>query len=166
MDLSRRSFLKTMGIGAAGTGLGMNTSASSLDSLQGHSEKFLVKDPDHPKAASKGTERLPLSWYKKTAKRLREKVGELGVDVVVLADSWNLTYFSGCFLTKTERPCWCVFPVNNDAIYWWSPGLDNELVKSWWCTEMNYYYDYPHTIGGYFDQGKVVFPNNRISLSI
>ncbi|MDH5386188.1 MAG: M24 family metallopeptidase [Candidatus Aminicenantes bacterium] len=163
MDLSRRSFLKSLGMGVAGVGLGINTSAPSLPSLQGHSEKLLVKDLDHPKPASKGTDRLPLSWYKETAKRLREKSGERGVDAVVLADSWNLTYFSGCFMTKTERPCWCVLPVANDAIYWWSPGLDNELVKSWWCTEMNYYYDYHHSKGGYPDQGKVVM-GNRVNL--
>jgi Xaa-Pro dipeptidase len=163
MDLSRRSFLKNLGVGVAGVGLGMNTSAPPLLSFQGHSEKLLVKDPDHPEPASKGTDRLPLNWHKKTAKRLRDRSGERGVDVVVLADSWNLTYFSGCFLTKTERPCWCVLPVDNDEIDWWSPGLDNELVKSWWCTEMNYYYDYHHAQGGYPDQGKVVM-GNRVNL--
>jgi Xaa-Pro dipeptidase len=163
MDLSRRSFLKNLGVGVAGVGLGMNTSAPPLLSFQGHSKKLLVKDPDHPEPASKGTDRLPLNWYKKTAKRLRDRSGERGVDVVVLADSWNLTYFSGCFLTKTERPCWCVLPVDNDEIDWWSPGLDNELVKSWWCTEMNYYYDYHHAQGGYPDQGKVVM-GNRVNL--
>ena len=163
MDLSRRSFLKNLGVGVAGVGLGMNTSAPPLLSFQGHAKKLLVKDPDHPEPASKGTDRLPLNWYKKTAKRLRDRSGERGVDVVVLADSWNLTYFSGCFLTKTERPCWCVLPVDNDEIDWWSPGLDNELVKSWWCTEMNYYYDYHHAQGGYPDQGKVVM-GNRVNL--
>lgn len=163
MDLSRRNFLKSLSMGMAGFGLGMNTPAPSLPFLQGHSEKLLVKDADHPKPAPIGTDRLPLSWYKKTAKRLREKAGERGLDAMVLADSWNLTYFSGCFLTKTERPCWCVLPVDNDAIYWWSPGLDNELVKSWWCTEMNYYYDYHHAKGGYPDQGKVVM-GNRVNL--
>lgn len=163
MDFSRRSFLKSLGMGVAGAGLGLSACSSSGPSLQGHSEKLLVKAPDHPKPAPKGTDRLPLSWYKETAKRLRENAGEQGVDAVVLADSWNLTYFSGCFLTKTERPCLCVFPVNNDHIYWWSPGLDNELVKSWWCTEMNYYYDYPHSRGGYPDQGKVV-KGNRVNL--
>jgi Xaa-Pro dipeptidase len=163
MDLSRRSFLKNLGVGVAGVGLGMNTSAPPLLSFQGHSKKLLVKDPDHPEPASKGTDRLPLNWYKKTAKRLRDRSGERGVDVVVLADSWNLTYFSGCFLAKTERPCWCVLPVDNDEIDWWSPGLDNELVKSWWCTEMNYYYDYHHAQGGYPDQGKVVM-GNRVNL--
>ena len=163
MDFSRRSFLKCLGMGVAGAGLGLNTCSSSRPFPQGHSEKLLIKDPDHPIPAPKGTDRLPLSWYKETAKRLREKAGERGVDAVVLADSWNLTYFSGCFLTKTERPCWCVLPVDSDAIYWWSPGLDNELVKSWWCTEMNYYYDYHHAEGGFPDQGKVV-KGNRVNL--
>jgi len=163
MGLSRRRFLKSLGVGVAGTGLGFCKSSSSPGPAQGGSAELLVKDPDHPTPAPKGVDRLPLSWYKKTARRLREKAGERGVDTVVLADSWNLTYFTGCFLTKTERPCWCVFPVEGDELYWWSPGLDNELVKSWWCTEMNYYYDYPHAKGGYPDQGKVV-KGNRVNL--
>ena len=32
-------------------------------------------------------------------------------------------------MTKTERPGWVVFPVHEDAIYWYTPGLDNELVN-------------------------------------
>ncbi|RLE02171.1 MAG: aminopeptidase P family protein [Candidatus Aminicenantes bacterium] len=169
MKWSRRSFLRNLSLGFFGAGLTKSSFPSvspplKKENIKGDSAKLLVKDPDHPQPAPKGVDRLPLSWYKKTVKRLKERVGERGVDVIVIEDSWNMTYFSGCFLTKTERPCWCVFPVaEEDVIYWFSPGLDNELVKSWWCTEMNYYYDYPHAKGGYPDKGKVV-KGHRVDL--
>jgi len=159
MSVSRRNFMKNMGLGLAGAHLACTSdtgSAHDVMAVSGESEKLLVKDPDHPQPAPVGYDRLPLSWYKATAKRMKEKVAAQGVDVVVLADQWNMVYFSGNFMTKTERPGWAVFPVHEDAIYWYTPGLDNELVQSWWCTEMDYYFDYHHAEGGYPDQGKVV----------
>ena len=156
MRFSRRSFLKNIGLGISGLGLGAAHIACTSPAVKGDSEKLLVKDPDHPKAAPVNYDRLPLSWYKNTVKRLKDKVAAQGVDAIVIADSWNMTYFSGNFMNKTERPCWVVFPVKEDAIFWYSPGLDNELVQSWWCTEMDYYYDFPHAKGGYPDKGEVV----------
>lgn len=159
MTISRRDILKGLGWGVFGLGYGTTRPAASAPAQKKDSAKLLMKDPDHPKPAPVGVDRLPLSWYKNTVNRLKERAGERGVDAVVLEDSWNMTYFSGNFMTKTERPCWCVFPMNEDAIFWYSPGLDNELVKSWWCTEMNYYYDFPHARGGYPDKGQVVKGN-------
>lgn len=156
MVISRRNFIKSVGAGWAAIELGTKKQTISAPSPKENSKKLLIKDPDHPQPAPIGYDRLPLSWYKNTVKRLKEKTAERGVEAIVLEDSWNMNYFSGNFMTKTERPCWCVFPVKEDAIYWYSPGLDNELVKSWWCTEMDYYYDFPHAKGGYPDQGKVV----------
>ena len=119
------------------------------------SQKLLVRDPDHPKPAPKGYDRLPLSWYKQTVKRLKERLASRGVDVIVLEDQWNIVYFTGNFMTKTERPLWVVLPVSGDAVFWFTPGLDNELVRSWWCTDMEYYFDYFHAEGGFPDRGKV-----------
>ncbi len=159
MRFSRRNFLNNMGWGVAALGLGTKTSHASSAAVKGASEKLLVKDPDHPQPAPVGTDRLPLAWYKNTVKRLKDKVAAKGVEVIVIEDNWNMTYFTGNFMTKTERPCFAVFPVKEDAIFWYSPGLDNELVKSWWCTAIDYYYDFPHALGGYPDQGKVVKAN-------
>jgi len=156
MNFSRRHFLKNLGFGAAGIGLASGRSAFGQTAVKGDSEKMLIKDPDHPAPAPVGVDRLPLAWYKNTVKRLKDKVAAQGVEAIVIEDNWNMNYFTGNFMTKTERPVWAVFPVKEDAIYWYSPGLDNELVKSWWCTEMDYYYDFPHAEGGYPDQGKVV----------
>jgi Xaa-Pro aminopeptidase len=145
-----------MGLGLAGANLVGKPAIAGIPQVKPESEKLLIKDPDHPKPAPKGYDRLPLSWYKNTVKRLKDKVSPRGVNLIVIEDQWNMTYFSGNFMTKTERPAWVVFPVDDDAVYWYSPGLDNELVKSWWCTDMDYYYDYHHAKGGYPDQGKVV----------
>jgi Xaa-Pro aminopeptidase len=156
MIFSRRLFLKQTGLGVAGLGLGAAAAGTSLAApVKGSSEKLLIKDPDHPQPAPKGVDRLPLEWYKAAVGRLKERVAARGVEVIVLEDSWNMTYFTGNFMTKTERPAWVVFPVDADALYWYTPGLDNELVKSWWCSEMDYYYDYYHSAGAYPDQGKL-----------
>jgi Xaa-Pro aminopeptidase len=156
MTSSRRDFIRNVGLGAAGLGLAAPGTILGAQAARPDSEKLLVKNPGHPAPAPVGTDRLPLAWYKNTVKRLRDKAAARGVDVIVLEDNWNMSYFSGNFMTKTERPCWLVFPVKEDAIYWYSPGLDNEIVKSWWCTEIDYYYDFPHAEGGYPDKGKVV----------
>jgi Xaa-Pro aminopeptidase len=155
MTSSRRDFIRNVGLGAAGLGLASPKAILGSPAAPAESEKLLVRNPAHPAAAPLGTDRLPLSWYKATVKRLREKAGARGVDAVVLEDNWNMSYFSGNFMTKTERPCWLVIPVKEDAVWWYSPGLDNEIVKSWWCTDIDYYYDYPHAAGGFPDQGKV-----------
>lgn len=161
MNPSRRSLLKNASLGVAGLGLSTAAAAKSLSfqAVKGESEKLLIKDPDHPQPAPVGYDRLPLEWYKNTVKRLKDNVAAQGVQVIVLEKSSNMTYFTGNFMTKTERPSWVVLPVDADAIFWWTPGLDNELVKSWWCTEMDYYFDYHHAEGGYPDQGKVVKGN-------
>jgi len=159
MKSSRRNFLKELSFGAAGFGLAAGQSAFGQTPVKGNSEKMLIKDPDHPAPAPVGLDRLPLEWYKSTVKRLKDKAAAQGVDAIVLEDNWNIPYFTGNFMTKTERPLWVMMPVKEDTIYWWTPGLDNELVKSWWCTEMDYYYDYYHAKGGFPDQGKVVKDN-------
>jgi len=156
MTSTRRDFIRNVGLGAAGLGLASPGTILGAQAARSGSETLLVKNPDHPAPAPVGTDRLPLAWYKATVKRLREKAGARGVDAVVLEDNWNMSYFSGNFMTKTERPCWLVIPVKEDAVWWYSPGLDNEIVKSWWCTGIDYYYDFPHAAGGYPDQGKVV----------
>jgi len=103
MNLSRRRFMRNIGLGAAGLGLASKKSALASAPVKRDSEKLLVKDPDHPAPAPVGVDRLPLSWYKSTVQRLKDKAAEKGVAAIVLEDSWNMTYFTGNFMTKTER---------------------------------------------------------------
>lgn len=156
MGLSRRNFIKNVGLGAAGLSIGAGHIAcpSPSPKPKGQSESLLLKSPDHPPAAS--FERLPLTWYKDTVNRLKAKAGEMGADAILLQDRWNLVYFTGLFHSSTERPFYVVFPVNEDAIYWYHPGLDRDLVTSWWNTENEYYFDFLHAEGGFPDKGEVV----------
>ncbi|NIM90132.1 MAG: twin-arginine translocation signal domain-containing protein, partial [Candidatus Aminicenantes bacterium] len=73
MRISRRNFMKGIGLGLSGLGLGASKpvlSSPSFPSPSQKSEKLLVKDPAHPKPAPLNYDRLPLAWYKNTVKRL------------------------------------------------------------------------------------------------
>ena len=152
---TRRTFVKNMALGMAAAGLaskafGLNQPAPQI---KGESEKLLVKNPELPQPAT--FDRLPLSWYKATVKRLKERVGEKGAKAIVLQNPWNIIYFTGLFHSSTERPFYAVFPVDEDALYWYHPGLDRDLVTTWWSTENEYYFDFFHAEGGHPEQGKV-----------
>lgn len=156
---TRRDFLAKTGAASLGASLlpGAVMAAGkpqSRRSATGTSANLLVKNPDHPKAAT--FDRLPLEWYKANVKRLQQKLGERGIDGIWIRNRWNIIYFTGLFHTTTERPFACFIPTNELAVYWFHPGLDKAMVDSWWGTETEYYYDYPHAEGGYPDQGKVV----------
>ena len=120
---------------------------------EGGSAALLQGDPGQPKPAS--FDRLPLEWHKAAVKRLQQKLGERGLDGILLTDRWNIIYYTGLFHTSTERPFACFIPTRDVAVHWFYPNLDAELVKSWWITDADYYYDYPHAEGGYPDQGRV-----------
>lgn len=154
MGISRRNFVKDLGFGLTGIGLGAKSLASSPLTSSGQSEKLLIKNPDHPQAAS--FDRLPIDWYKATVKRLKDEMSEKGVDAILFQNPLNIVYFTGLFHSSTERPFWAVFPVEEDAIYWYHPGLDRDLVASWWSTESEYYFDFLHAEGAFPNLGKVV----------
>jgi len=156
--LNRRSFLRNTALGLTGLGLatGLNTRCSTGRSplkTSGESAKLLVSNPDRPAPAT--FDRLPLSWYKATAKKLREKAGERGLKAVVLQNPWNIIYFTGLFHSSTERPFYAVFPVDEEALYWYHPGLDRDLVTSWWSNENEYYFDFLHSEGGHPEKGEI-----------
>ncbi len=153
MSLRRRHFIKNVGFGLAGLSLGMKHSGCSTPPQAHGSAVLLAKDPDHPDPAA--YDRLPLSWHKNAVNRLKEKVGEIGVDGILLQDRWNLVYFTGLFHSTTERPFYAFFPVGEEGIYWYHPGLDRDLVTSWWNTGNEYYFDYLHAQGGFPHEGKV-----------
>lgn len=154
MNTTRRNFIKNVGLGMTCFGLGAQNIRCSSSPQPGGSEALLMKDPDHPEPAS--FDRLSLEWHKRAVRRLREKAGEQGVDGILLGDRWNLVYFTGLFHSTTERPFWAFFPVAEEGIYWYHPGLDRDLVTSWWNTENESYFDYLHAQGGFPHEGKVV----------
>ncbi|MFC1556795.1 M24 family metallopeptidase [candidate division KSB1 bacterium] len=157
MSVSRRSFIKKVGVGLAGAGLAAENLVCSVSGTADGSEKLLLKNPAQPEPAPKGYDRLPLTWYQNTVRRLKQKVTEQGVDAILLESDLNKVYFTGCFRGSGERSTWTLFPVNEeDTVYWFSPGIDRDLITSWWCTENEYYFCYPHAEGGFPNKGQVV----------
>ena len=154
---TRRDFLKKSGAVALGTtlatacGTGEGPSGRSRD-VSGNSESLLRNNPDHPKPAT--VDRLPLEWHKSAVRRLQEKLGERGLDGILLTDHWNIIYYTGLFHTRTERPFACFIPTRELAVHWFYPGLDRDLVKNWWFTDGDYYFDFPHAEGGFPNEGK------------
>ena len=67
----------------------------------------------------------------------------------------NIIYFTGLFFTTTERPFSVFLPADRLASIWFNPGLDRDLVKTWWATESDYYFDFQHAEGGFPNEGKV-----------
>ena len=153
MSIDRRKFIKSMGLGLAS----MRLSASNLIKSPGESESLLVTNRNHPKPAPKGYDRLPLSWYKQRVQILKNMLLNDKVDAILLENDVNKIYFSGCFRGSGKRTTWVLFPQEEkDTAYWFSPGIDRDLIKSWWCTENNYYFCFPHGEGGFPNKGKVV----------
>ncbi len=157
MSSSRRNFIRNMGLGLASAGLAGRQIAAASQADESASEKLLAENPDHPEPAPVGYDRLPLEWYQAAARRLKEKAAERGVDVILLQSDHNQVYFTGCFRRSGERSTWVAFPMNEvDTVYWYSPGIDRDLIGSWWCTENEYYFCYPHGEGGFPNKGQVV----------
>ena len=154
MEISRRRFVRNMGLGLAS--MGLNAKALAKNS-GGGSEALLVNDRKHPKPAPKGYDRLPLPWYQSRVATLMKKLQKEQVDGILLERDVNKVYFSGCFRGSGERSTWVFFPVKEkNAAYWYSPGIDRDLITSWWCSENEYYFCYPHAEGGFPNRGEVV----------
>jgi Xaa-Pro dipeptidase len=144
------------GVGAAAAGaagLGYFDSPLGAAARQGGSYGLLKRDPGAPVAAD--FDRLPLEWYKKTLRKLKERVAEEGVKAILLQNPLNIVHQTGLFHSSTERPFFALIPCDADAIFWYHPGLDRDLVTSWWSTDNEYYFDYLHADGAFPDKGIV-----------
>ncbi len=157
MSPSRRTFVAQMGASlAAVSAAAASLAAEPSDAQPGGSERLLVENPLHPTPAPVGVDRLPLAWYKAQSKHLRERARERGVDAILLQSDVNLVYFTGCFRGSGERTTWALMPTNeSDTVYWFSPAIDRDLITSWWCTENDYYFCYPHAEGGFPNRGEL-----------
>ncbi len=154
-----------MGLGLAAAGLAARQLTGSPSIPKGQSEKLLVDNPDQPEPAPKGYDRLPLEWYKNTVSRLKTRV-------IAERHRCNSTrkrpqqglFQRGASEAAGERSTWVLFPVTEkDTAYWYSPGIDRDLITSWWCTENEYYFCYPHAEGGFPNKGQVI-KGNRVDL--
>jgi Xaa-Pro dipeptidase len=163
---SRRAFVQRMGVGLTSCALAAEQLAAQAASMtQGGSERLLVDNPNQPKPAPVGVDRLPLAWYQAQSRRLRETARAQGIDAILLQSDVNLVYFTGCFRGSGERTTWALMPTNEtDTVYWFSPAIDRDLITSWWCTENVYYFCYPHAEGGFPNRGELPERGARVNL--
>ena len=169
---SRRGFIRDIGASliagsVASEALAQSTAVGQAKGKRSGSEALLLDNPHHPEPAPLGVDRLPLAWYRRQAARIREAALARGVDAVVLGTDDNIVYFTGCFRGSGERSTWVVLPTKgaeaNETVYWYSPGIDRDLIQSWWCTENEYYFCYPHAEGGFPNRG-VLKRGHRVDL--
>ena len=163
MATSRRHFIRQMGTGLAAAGSAASVLAcegSGRDfgsASSGDSERLLQSDPDHVRPAPVGYDRLPLEWHQARTRELKARAAELGANAILLGSDQNMVYYTGCYRGSGERSTWVLFLLDeDDTAYWYSPGIDRDLVESWWCTENEYYFCYPHAEGGFPNRGQVI----------
>jgi len=134
MSTSRRDFIKSLGISTAAAGLSSLTAC-----VQPEKKKQLIPEmsPLQPPF------RLAENWYRQTIARLQEKLGENGIDGMICKDVWNIIYLSGLFHSSTERPFWLFIPKTGEPSIF-GPGLDRDLISTWWIKDAEWYFDYPH----------------------
>jgi Xaa-Pro aminopeptidase len=151
--ISRREFIAATG--AAVTVTSVSTSALSENAgaaPAGKSAQLFLPEDDLKPATF---DRLPLEWHKNRAKVLREKLAEDGRDGILFTDRWNIIYFTGLWHTTTERLVWVFLPVKTSEPVWFYSALDRDLVKTWWHTDGEMYFDFPHAAGAFPNDGKV-----------
>jgi len=124
----------------------------------GTSEALLLK----PKQGEEGPptpatyDRLPLAWNKATVARLKAKLADdHNIQAFLVRDPLNITYLTGYWHSTTERPQ-AVFMNKDDADPWFLyPGLDRDIVTTWWFGGGKMYFDFPHADDAFPHQGKV-----------
>src|SRR6266571_6696157 len=153
MSWNRRRFLAASGAATAGSLLAADSWSEPPGADGSKSAKLFLDSRDGLEPAA--YDRLPLEWHQGRAKLLQAQLQEEGFAGVLLSDRWNIIYFTGLFHTTTERPFFVFIPANHLAAIWFHPGLDRDLVKSWWATETEYYFDFPHGEGAFPNEGRV-----------
>src|SRR5213593_2677465 len=137
MKISRRSLLATTGAAAAGSLLAPRTAAAQAGVDGSKSAALFLKEDDGLAPAT--FDRLPLEWHKARVKLLQDYLQDQGYAGALLSDRWNIIYFTGLFHSTTERPFMVFLPADKLAAIWFHPGLDRDLVKSWWSTDTESY---------------------------
>jgi Xaa-Pro aminopeptidase len=150
--VSRREFLATTGGAVTASAVGAaalpeNTTPAAPEK----SARLFLSDDDLKPAPF---DRLPLEWHQERAQKLLQKLAEDGNSGILLTDRWNIIYFTGLWHTTTERLVHVFLPAKGDPV-WFNAALDRDLVKSWWYSDGEMYFDWPHAEGAFPNEGKV-----------
>ena len=169
MSATRRGFLKGGAMAALGAGfLGRVERVSAIqkpvsltDNLKaqasGSSESLLLtpKPGEEGPPAPADYDRLPLDWNKRTVKRFKDLLAERDIQAFLVRNPLNTIYLTGYWHTTTERPEATFMNADDEAPWFLYPGLDRDLVKSWWFGSGEMYFDFHHADGAFPNEGKV-----------
>ena len=158
MRKTRRDFLVGSVAAVAGGMVGAGTAgapqgAPAAPAPAGASAALLKRDPGHPLPAT--FDRLDTIWHQGAIRRLQARLQEEGIDGALLGDRWNIIYFTGLWHTSTERPFFIFIPATGLDLTWFHPGLDRDLVDTWWIKDKETYFDFKHGEGAFPNLGKV-----------
>ncbi len=148
MGVTRRGFLGFLGLAAtpalAAQGLGY------VSSKKPNTRRTIERELKRVQVPSlKPPWRLPVEWYRAAVGRLQAKLREQKLGGALSTNGLNHNYFTGYFLTQTERPMWLWVPATGEPAFF-HPGLDRDLAETWWIKDHEWYFDFLH-VGG-FDQ--------------
>src|SRR5258708_592575 len=166
--ISRREFIATTGAAVTASTVAAATASGAIAAPKDADAAMDAAPPKSAAASEKSSrlflpeddlkpatyDRLPLEWHKQRAKLLQEKLGQDGHDGILLTDRWNIIYFTGLWHTTTERLVQVFLPTKGEPV-WFYGALDRDLVKTWWNTAAEMYFDFPHAEGAFPQEGKV-----------
>lgn len=145
MDVTRRNFLGL--VSAAGVPLVAGTAVAFPSESQPSMRRSIERALKETKVPSlQPPWRLPVAWHQQAVARLQALLRERKLDGVVVTDGLNQNYLIGYFLTQTERPMVLWVPATGAPAFF-HPGLDRDLVDSWWVKDHEWYFDYFHADG-------------------
>lgn len=155
---TRRDFLAQAAVAAAGT------LAVTRDAIGAVPPWWTNPAADPATGLVDAPDRLPIAWYRDCVRRLQTKLGEQGLDGILLRDRWDIIYVAGYFHTTTERPYGLWIPREGEPTLF-VPGLDRELVDTWWVKDAEIYFDYPQAeTSGDPRTGPVADPTGTVNL--
>ena len=102
-----------------------------------------------------GPDRLPVEWHRERVRALQERMRSEDIGGMVINDGPNVIYFSGLFVSVTERPFYLYIPTEGEPTFF-SPYLDVDLLRTWWVDDYETYFDYPEAEGTLEDPGDTV----------
>ncbi|MEX2315846.1 MAG: M24 family metallopeptidase [Pirellulales bacterium] len=157
--ITRRNFLATSAAAGAASAIAsqpllaaaQQRSSAAVRTTGKSEDLFLPVDDFQPATV----DRLPLEWNKRTVKRLQEKLAAEEYEGILLTDRWNVIYFTGLWHSTTERLFYAFIPTKGEEPIWFYPALDRDLVKTWWGSDGDMYFDWHHAEGGFPHEGKV-----------
>jgi Xaa-Pro dipeptidase len=149
--VKRRQFLGAAGSGLAASALGVIPPAMAARTGARSEKLFLAQDDLKPATE----DRLPLAWSQERIKTLCAGLRREGIDGVLLTDRWNIIYYTGLWHSTTERLFHVFFSTEDPQPIWFYPGLDRDLVTSWWYADGDMYFDWRHGEGAFPHLGKV-----------